>query len=229
MSWLSNLSSGGSRVWNGKVLRWFAQRLAPNAGNLLSVSDMNELVAGLNALTTAEIKLDDRFEVIITEAKTVYLIDKNALKDLLCPRRMRIKANNGDYYTCREWDGTLEGGTDIYVAKPITLRNSLASEVIVEGALSLTCAYTYSAADKRTMHVSASTSGTWLDEVHYVRPQVVINGTRNGVAGYYSEIWAMPITGPAKTGVKVGAFDVEWIDLNYDGRAWSQVPIDPTP
>lgn len=37
-------------------------------------------------------------------------------------RRMRVKAVYADYLKCRRWDGQAEGPTDIYVAKPFTLR-----------------------------------------------------------------------------------------------------------
>jgi hypothetical protein len=42
----------------------------------------------------------------------------------------RLKSVQGDYITCRTWDGTTEGGSDVYLAKPHKLRNSITSQTI---------------------------------------------------------------------------------------------------
>lgn len=44
------------------------------------------------------------------------------------PGEYRIKSVQGDYLTCRSWDGTNEGSTDIYIAKAYRLREALTSE-----------------------------------------------------------------------------------------------------
>jgi len=39
----------------------------------------------------------------------------------------RVKSIQNDYLTCRTWDGTTDGSTDVYVAKPFLLRHALAN------------------------------------------------------------------------------------------------------
>jgi len=39
----------------------------------------------------------------------------------------RLKSIQNDYLTCRTWDGTTDGSTDVYVAKPFLLRHALAN------------------------------------------------------------------------------------------------------
>ena len=48
--------------------------------------------------------------------------------------RYRLKSVQGDYITCRGWDGTTEGTTDIYIAKDPKHRNSLLTEAKPDGA-----------------------------------------------------------------------------------------------
>jgi len=43
---------------------------------------------------------------------------------------LRLKSVQDDYLTCRSWDGTTEGGTDIFVAKAYKNRCSLTSESV---------------------------------------------------------------------------------------------------
>lgn len=191
---------------------------------------MNELVVGTNALTNATIVVGDRFEVFITESGTVYMLDASKIGGSNMPAQYRIHAVNGDYYTCRRWDEVNQAEpdtTDIYVARPFLHRTSRTSELLVEGALSLTANYSYGSNTTRTMNVTGASSGTWNNETQYIRPQIFIDGTVNGVLHYYTIIWAIP-TGK-HTGVSVAGNDVDLIDMNVDARGWAQIPIDPTP
>lgn len=50
-----------------------------------------------------------------------------------------LKTVQSDYITCRTWDGSSDGATDIHIAKPYKWRNSIASDLL-QG---ITHTYTY--------------------------------------------------------------------------------------
>ena len=120
--------------------------------------------------------------------------------------RFRLKSVQGDYITCRTWDGTTEGGSDVKIAKPPKLRRSIASESI-EGT---TVSYSYAS---RTNNLDgkrdASAGGVTITEI--VMPVYIVN----------DEIFAAkPLRG---TDVVVSSVELEYLDINVDGRAWGMV------
>lgn len=120
--------------------------------------------------------------------------------------RFRVKSVQGDYMTCRTWDGTTEGGSDIYVAKPPKLRHSVTSESI-EGT---TVSYTYGSRSNNEDGYRTATAGG-VDITEIVMPVYIDN----------DEIFAVkPDNG---TDVTVSSVELVYLDLNVDGRCWGQV------
>lgn len=110
-------------------------------------------------------------------------------------KRLRFKSHGGDdYLTCVEWDGTTEGNT-VYVAKPYTLRASLAERADIT--------YAYTNAALRL----ASDNGN--SEWEVINPAYEVDDA----------LWAIG----AETGA-VGPADeaLSWLDMNTDGRAWAK-------
>jgi hypothetical protein len=110
----------------------------------------------------------------------------------------RLKSIQSEYLTCRTWNGTTEGGTDIYVAKNHKLRCSIASAVI-DG---VTVTYTYPLAD----NVSRTATITTTSEDQVIVPRYLVNDL----------IFA--VESSSGTGVSGKTL----IDLNVDGRAWAK-------
>ena len=109
----------------------------------------------------------------------------------------RIKSSNGDYWTCRRYDGTDEGDTDYLIAKPFELRPSVT-------ALG-TQTYSYSADNAR-----AATDGPDSEDQEVIPPWVVNE----------SVIWAAFADNVGVTS-DAGA-RIDWIDLNTAARAWGK-------
>ncbi|HEV2350844.1 MAG TPA: hypothetical protein VG028_13465 [Terriglobia bacterium] len=80
-----------------------------------------------------------------------------------------LKSVQGDYLTCRTWDGTNEGEVDIYVAKPYKLRNSLVSVTELGVVYNLT----YAALDAN--NVARTKAGGGNSETEWVIPMWVPN------------------------------------------------------
>lgn len=74
-------------------------------------------------------------------------------------KHYRVKSIEGDFLTCRTWDGTTEGTEDIYIARDPELRRSLfegQSIAYSSDGDSFTATYTYSSNTKRTKTVGAT-------------------------------------------------------------------------
>lgn len=108
---------------------------------------------------------------------------------------LRLKSIQADYLTCRTWDGTTEGSTDILVAKSYKLRNSIVSAVI-DG---VTVTYAYPDTVTRTATISGS------NETQVIVPRYLVNDLILGMTVGYTGVTAVTV-----------------IDLNLDGRAWSR-------
>lgn len=109
----------------------------------------------------------------------------------------KYKSMSGDYLTCRTWDGTTEGDTDIYIAKPYKLRRSIASETI-DGTL---VSYTYASDSERT-----ATDGT-NSETQKIVPRYLVDDL----------VWGITAT----TAVTKDNASLTILDMNIDGRAWA--------
>lgn len=74
-------------------------------------------------------------------------------------KQYRLKSIEGDFLTCRTWDGTTEGAEDIYIARDPELRRSPfegQSIAYNSDGDSFTASYTYSSNTKRTKTVSGT-------------------------------------------------------------------------
>ncbi len=122
--------------------------------------------------------------------------------------RFRVKSVQGDYVTCRTWDGTTEGSSDVLVAKPPQLRHSISSQPIN----GVTVSYSGYSIDGTTYVCSRTASGSgYSDQTEYVLP------VWQKSTGQDSELWAFK----PKDGT--GVTDCDWLDLNIDARAWCEV------
>lgn len=110
-------------------------------------------------------------------------------------KRFRVKSIQGDYITCRTWDGTTEGANDVLIAKPYQLRNSITSRNSIS--------YSYTNTTERVANDGTDT------ETQVVVPSYVVD----------DEIFAI---GKAPTGVDDGTDPITWLDLNLDARAWAK-------
>jgi hypothetical protein len=83
----------------------------------------------------------------------------------------RLKSVSDNYLTCRSWDGSNDGTTDIYIAKVHKLRNSITQEVI-EG---VTYDYTYATGpDSLNKYRISKVSGVEVER-HVVTPEWIVN------------------------------------------------------
>jgi hypothetical protein len=93
----------------------------------------------------------------------------------------RLKSVQGDYLTCKAWDGTEAGkttsdaGADVYIAKPAELRDSIVTETI-EGEV---FTYTYATGPATTPTITnklrTATVGGVVREVQIVTPEWLVN------------------------------------------------------
>lgn len=170
-------------------------------------SGSGQAVAWLNSLLRAckasEIKPGRGYNVRNTPEGSFLDIDFGS--GGISAKRLRFKSSRANYIICRTWDGTTEGTTDIKVAKPAKLRNSITSEVLDGTTITYTYTTTGSAA-----YVERTASGA-SSETQRIVPRYILN----------DEIWAI--------GVPVGANDdtsptpqpLTILDLNIDARAWA--------
>lgn len=110
---------------------------------------------------------------------------------------MRLKSSNGDYWTCRRFDGSFEGADDVFVAKPWELRPS----VTAVGPQT----YSYSTDRERTA-TEGSDNETQVIVPDYVDDESVIFACRALNTG---------VVGPSSVSVR-------WLDLNVAGRGWAK-------
>lgn len=111
----------------------------------------------------------------------------------------RIKSVQGDYCTCRTWNGTTEGGSDVYIAKPYKLRTSITGATIDGVSVS----YSYASSVERTATISGS------GENQVVVPRYLANDLIFAASSDH-------------TSVSVSGTELTLIDINADGRAWAK-------
>lgn len=96
--------------------------------SFLSASYANRIVWALNALLTAKIVRGDSDELKVSRDGNIILQLSDHTEASsgsgVAGQRYKITAVNTDYLTCRTYDGSTTGGTDIYVAYPDELRGS---------------------------------------------------------------------------------------------------------
>ena len=126
--------------------------------------------------------------------------------------RYRVKDVEGDYLVCRTFDGTVEGSTDVLVAKPPELRHSLVAQTIENVAVS----YVYSTRANNLDGKRVASATGFESQTEIVLPVFIVANTSDG------EIWADKPEGG--TGVEVDDVELEWMDTNRAGRAWCEIP-----
>lgn len=111
------------------------------------------------------------------------------------PIRLRVKEEFNDYLRCRTWDGSNEGSTNIYVAKPVLLRHTLSLYPQLSGL-------TTSDVDEVSATDGTDTE-TWLVTHSYYTD---------------TEIWAIPDA----TGLVDGDTNpIVLVDDNRNARIWA--------
>ncbi len=110
----------------------------------------------------------------------------------------------GDYLECNTWDGTNQGTQSILIAKPPLIQASY-----LDGFNDGT--YTYASTGVNTMTVtkiSDSTTEDWQITLDYVVGDFIyaVGGIRGGIDQ-----------------VDADGNDLDFIDLNLDGRTWAKV------
>lgn len=110
------------------------------------------------------------------------------------PIRCVVMEIFNDYLRCQTWDGTTEGGSDIYAAKVPELRHD------VDYYPQLTAFTTVDTGEATVTY--DGTDYTWK-----VTPDYVVGG----------EVW---LGRRGYTGVTVNSEDLSLMDENYAGRAW---------
>lgn len=110
---------------------------------------------------------------------------------------MRVKSEQANTVTCREWDGTTEGSDDILVAKPVECRRATYDGTTnADGWL-----LTYASVNTRTATKTGETTQT-----HEIFPPYAVN----------SVIFAeQPVNG-------TGLDDVTWRDTNDAAREFTE-------
>lgn len=130
------------------------------------------------------------------------------------PRMFRVLTVEADYIRCESQDGTFEndGNEDVWnIAKPYLLRRTPFEGTDASGATRTRNGITYSYADNESRTATLTATGATED-------QAIVPSYQAGDILY--------AIGPMATGVRFDrdddTVDVEWLDLNTDGRTWGQ-------
>lgn len=129
----------------------------------------------------------------------------------------RIKSVENDFYTCRSWNGSEEGTSEVYVARPfehrVTQFNGRTIAFSSDGdAFSATYAYTSTTKRTKTVGTDAET-------------QVLVPYIKNDFHLIYVVRVSQPLTaGEANTPITdPNGSAIKLLDLNVDGRAWAKL------
>lgn len=138
-------------------------------------------------------------------------------------KQYRLKAVLDNYYRCREWSGTTEGSTDIYIARPFTHRRSNFDPTLggPGGGIayssdgdSFTATFSYSSATKRTKTIGG------VGETQVIIPYFKVD---------FDIILAANVEGNITVGISNSVLTdpsgnaITLADLNCDGRAWAKL------
>ena len=180
---------------------------------LLSAATANELIWALNALLNLEVKRGSKDMFHVADGNAVLELKRSAADGTEATGTASVamfllKSVQGDYLTCRTWDGVNEGSTDVYIAKDPRLRNSVTSEVL-DG---VTVSYSYTST---TIRVASWTIDSVADEeIQHVVPHYLPD--TDPEAG--EVIFAVQT---AHTGVTVGEVELIWLEMS-NGKAWAR-------
>lgn len=120
--------------------------------------------------------------------------------------QFKVVSDGGDYIMASPWNGSTTGSA-VKVAKPAKLRTSITAETI--NGVSTTYTYTASLSGSVTQSYYRTAAFSSLLEYQQVIPFYLPNDI----------IYAAPFSTSSPTTLS----SVTFIDLNADGRAWSQV------
>lgn len=159
-----------ARLWAGKRIPAFT------SSNIFSASKHNEVLAGVNCFLNpinGGIVIGGKTEVLITDSGWIIQINPADLGIGGTPSgggnasvtTLVLKSVQGDYLTCRSWDGRTAGPTDIYVAKRPKLRTSNQG-VWIFGVFHQ---YSYSAGPDQFNPARTNATGAG-SEIEYVTP-----------------------------------------------------------
>jgi hypothetical protein len=185
-------------LWSGAVAMDYPNPVTPN-GFLASWLNRFRAAATANRLLSGP-----GYKVRETAQGTTLDIEKGAGGSKI--QTFKYKSMQGDYLVCRSWDGTTEGASDVYVGKATKLRHSITSETI-DGT-----AYAYSAYSL-TAQTRVSTPAGGAAENQIVVPRYLANDIIYAMAGR---------TFLAAVGTPPNTTQITLMDLNIDGRAWSE-------
>jgi hypothetical protein len=132
-------------------------------------------------------------------------------------KQYRLKSIQNDFYSCRSWNGSTEGTTDIFIARPFQHRvsdwNGRSIAYSSDGD-AFTATYAYTSATKRTKTIAG-----------VAETQVLVPYFKND----FDILYAVDVKEPIKVGAAFTALTdpngspITIIDLNVDGRAWAKL------
>ena len=181
----------------------------PKRGKLILGRDILPLVDFYNAFMQSKIVNGSSSEVLISDLAILFKIAAGNSSTPTSPSptgsitQLRFKSYHSNYFTCRTWDGTTEGSTDVYVSVPFKLLE-ITGETI-DGD-SYTYAYSNDANGNRVRNIG-KTGSPLFSENQLIVPRLLTNDL----------ILAAPI--PTGYNTLAGVAPT-YVDLNVDGRAW---------
>lgn len=191
-----------------------------NFPNLLSGG--NPLVPWLNGLLKAgkasRIKPGRGYRVKVSPEGTILEIDAlgggGAAAPALSLQRFRLKSIGANTLTCRTWDGSSEGATDVLVAKPTKLRNAIVTELIDARVIT----YSYPSNIERVAAATGFPDEQQNIVPRYLGPYSYVNAQAQTVTYSGDEIYAAQFSTP----IIATPTPVYYLDVNVDGRAWAK-------
>ena len=194
--------------------------------SLWSSADMNVLVRAINALTNPTIKRGDKDDAQVADGNFLITIANADAATEGTTKQFVVKDYSFDnWLVCREWNGTDEVGEDIPVARAYTMRRTPFDGVTVDyfkevwngssvDEQLLSIIYTYRTANLR--HATGTINGgDPVTELQTIIPRWgaglnIIVAAKIVDLGMFVEEEDESLT------------PIEWVDLNYDGRAWME-------
>lgn len=124
-------------------------------------------------------------------------------------RQYRLKEVFDDYLRCRSWNGTTEGGEDVFIALPWRLRRTPfdgQTLVFTSDGETYSASYVYESPTKRTKTIAG------VPEIQVILPQFQVD---------FDLIYAIEVVEPLGITTEDDA-TITLLDINDDGRAWGR-------
>lgn len=167
-----------------------AQPKTYGSGEKLSASKLNEGVRAAQGTTTG-----------VRPPMQIVPVPINA-KVASGVTQYRITAIKDDYLVCKAWDGSVESGDIVYVAKPWTLRTLVSRNSIAYSDY----------AETTSLQRTATRSNS--SETQVVVPTYAVQDIIYAVAGIAGG------TGASRTNTDDESLAIGKLDMNVDARAW---------